>query len=72
MLAVAAAAPATAYPWCVQGRDMGYPGDCSYETYEQCLASASGRVAFCGINPRVAFRAPRAVVPAYEGRHRKR
>ena len=49
--------PAAAYdyPWCVTGRDMGYPGDCSYATYNQCLASASGRYAYCQVNPRVAF-----------------
>jgi len=53
------ATPASAggydYPWCVQGRGIGYPGDCSYHTFEQCRASASGRSAGCGINPRVAF-----------------
>jgi len=50
------ATPASAggydYPWCVQGRGIGYPGDCSYHTFEQCRASASGRSAGCGINPR--------------------
>jgi hypothetical protein len=30
------------YPWCVYGGELGYSGDCSYETREQCLASASG------------------------------
>ncbi len=52
------ATPAAAgydYPWCVQGRGVGYPGDCSYQTFEQCRASASGRAAGCGVNPRVAF-----------------
>ena len=50
-------APAAAYdyPWCLQGRNEGIPGDCSYQTYAQCLASASGRFAYCNINPRVAF-----------------
>lgn len=54
---VATSAPAAAfdYPWCVVGRDMGYPGDCSYTSYAQCMASASGRYAYCNINPRVAF-----------------
>lgn len=54
---LAGTAPAAAhdYPWCVQGKDVGYPGDCSYTTYQQCQASASGRYASCGINPRVAF-----------------
>jgi hypothetical protein len=56
---LAGSAPAAAYdyPWCVQGKDVGYPGDCSYTTYQQCQASASGRYASCGINPRFAFRA---------------
>ena len=53
----AGSAPAAAYdyPWCAQGRGFGIPGDCSYQTYEQCQASASGRSLYCNINPRVAF-----------------
>jgi Protein of unknown function (DUF3551) len=49
--------PAAAYdyPWCVTGRDMGYPGDCTYTTYAQCMASASGRYAYCKLNPFVAY-----------------
>jgi hypothetical protein len=60
---LAGSGPAAAYdyPWCVQGRDFGTPGDCSYQTYAQCMASASGRADYCNINPRVAFnRQPRA------------
>jgi hypothetical protein len=69
---LAGTAPAAAidYPWCVQGREVGYPGDCSYTTYAQCQASASGRYAYCAQNPIFAFgqqqvksrraRAPRA------------
>ncbi len=57
---VGSAAPAAAadpfdYPWCIQGKEEGYPGYCGYQTYQQCQASASGRDASCGINPRVAF-----------------
>ena len=54
---MAGSAPAAAYdyPYCVQGRDVGYPGDCSYQTYAQCMASASGRLASCGVNPYVAY-----------------
>jgi len=44
------------YPWCVQGRGVGVPGDCMYQTYGQCMASASGRGLSCNVNPRVAFR----------------
>ncbi len=43
------------YPWCTQGRSVGYPGDCSYQSYAQCMASASGRNLYCGVNPRAAF-----------------
>ena len=63
---VAGSAPAAAYdyPYCLQDRNVGVPGECAYQTYEQCMASASGRGATCIINPRVAFgplprRAPR-------------
>ena len=53
----AGSAPAAAYdyPYCVQGKGVGFPGDCSYRTYAQCMASASGRDAYCGLNPRAAF-----------------
>jgi hypothetical protein len=57
-VATAAPAAAQADAWCVQGRDMGIPGDCSYSSYAQCMASASGRNAYCNINPRVAFSRP--------------
>jgi len=46
------------YPYCLQGKDWGYPGLCQYWTYQQCQAAASGTFSYCGINPRVAF-APR-------------
>lgn len=53
----AASAPAAAYdyPFCLQGRGVGIPGDCSYQTYAQCMASGSGRALSCNINPRAAF-----------------
>jgi hypothetical protein len=46
------------YPFCLQGRDTGIPGDCSYRSYDECMATASGRNAYCNINPRVAFGPP--------------
>lgn len=57
------------YPFCRKG-DAG-PGDCRYDTYEQCLAAISGTAAFCqpnfwlkptnpGAQPRRARRAPRS------------
>jgi hypothetical protein len=59
---IAGSGPAAAfdYPYCVQGRGVGVPGDCSYASYGQCMASASGRGLYCNVNPRVAFgQAPR-------------
>jgi hypothetical protein len=56
------ATPAAAYDyaWCIQGGGWGVPGDCSYRSYAECLASASGRRVSCNVNPRAAFsRAPR-------------
>jgi hypothetical protein len=58
----AAATPAAAYdyPWCLQDSGFGIPGDCSYQTFAQCRASAYGRYAYCNVNPRAAYaRMPR-------------
>ncbi|WGR94535.1 DUF3551 domain-containing protein [Bradyrhizobium sp. ISRA443] len=59
---IASISPASAdaydYPWCAQGPSLGYPGECAYRTYEQCLASVSGRYLYCGENPRFLFREP--------------
>ncbi|MCO5131125.1 MAG: DUF3551 domain-containing protein [Xanthobacteraceae bacterium] len=33
-----------------QGIDMVL-GDCSFDTYQQCLATASGRLNYCDANP---------------------
>ena len=54
---VAGTSPAAAYdyPYCLQGRGIGIPGECAYSNYAQCMASASGRALTCNINPRVAF-----------------
>ena len=65
ILADTAPAKAYDYPWCIQGRSRGYPGECAYQTYEQCMASASGRDAYCGVNPRVAFNRARRGMPVY-------
>jgi hypothetical protein len=54
-LATSAPAAAQDYPWCVQGRQTGIPGECAYQTYAQCMTSASGRDAYCGRNPRAAL-----------------
>ena len=62
---VAVASPAAqAHPandrYCLQGRMWGYPGNCQFASYQQCLATASGTSASCGINPRYAFSQQRA------------
>ena len=41
--------------WCIQNSEAGYPGDCSYLTRQQCLASLSGRKGDCGENPTALF-----------------
>lgn len=53
----ATAAPAAArdFPWCAQGGEYDYPGECAYNTYEQCQASVSGRLLYCDRNPRVGY-----------------
>jgi hypothetical protein len=63
-LAVVATAPAqavgTRYPFCIQGDE--YPGlsYCTYTSYGQCQASASGRNLTCIANPYyIAERDPR-------------
>jgi hypothetical protein len=51
----AGAANARDYRFCLQqGWEPG-PGTCYYDTYAQCMASASGRNAYCQENPRFAF-----------------
>jgi len=41
--------------YCLQGREWGYPGNCQFSSYAQCMATASGNGASCGINPQYAF-----------------
>ena len=57
MVIVLAAGDARAGPdsYCLQGRQWGYPGNCQFSSYAQCMATASGTDAYCGINPQAAF-----------------
>jgi len=41
--------------YCLQGRIWGYPGNCQFSSYAQCMATANGTDAYCGINPQYAF-----------------
>jgi hypothetical protein len=53
----ASAGPAAArdFKYCLQGRNWGLPGNCSFSTRAECKATASGTGATCGVNPRYAF-----------------
>jgi Protein of unknown function (DUF3551) len=42
--------------YCLQGKIWGYPGNCLFSTYDQCMATASGTYAYCALNPTYAFR----------------
>ncbi len=41
--------------YCLQGPMWGYPGNCRFSNYRQCMATASGTDAYCGVNPMYAF-----------------
>ena len=71
-LSAAFVTPAAArdYAYCAQGRGFGIPGDCSYSSYQQCVASASGRNLSCNINPRVAFGRQRVYSDRFAPRER--
>ena len=55
VLGVAAIGPAHAvgsrYPFCLQGNDSPGLSNCTFTSYEQCQASASGRFLYCVANP---------------------
>ena len=60
MLCCVGALPAAArdYPFCIKGCDFGASGgDCSFSSYQQCQATASGRDAYCDINPNFSAKA---------------
>jgi len=52
---IPASAEAIQDRYCLQGRHWGYPGNCQFSTYRQCMATASGTNAYCGINPMRAY-----------------
>ncbi len=55
VLAIAGPAAAAQDRYCLQGREWGYPGNCQFATYAQCVVTASGTDAYCGINPMEAY-----------------
>ena len=38
------------YRYCLQGEEYGGAGNCSFTSYQQCQATASGLTAYCGAN----------------------
>jgi hypothetical protein len=61
LAAIGSISPAAAQDrFCLQGRQWGYPGNCQFSSYAQCMASASGTDSYCGLNPmRTYAREPR-------------
>lgn len=72
-LAVVGTAPAeavgTRYPFCLQGNDSPGLSNCTFTSYEQCQATASGRFLYCMENP---YYNPGGDRRAYRGRNRVR
>jgi hypothetical protein len=51
--------------YCLQGKEWGYPGNCQFSSYAECMVTASGTHAYCGINPQKAFTLRRDYRPPY-------
>jgi hypothetical protein len=49
--ALPAEAVGTRYPFCIQGDEQPGLSNCTFTSYEQCQASASGRRLWCIANP---------------------
>jgi Protein of unknown function (DUF3551) len=71
--AVPAEAVGTRYPFCIQGQDQPGLSGCTFTSYGQCQATASGRHLWCVANPYYGGDAPpyagrgRRLPPAYPG-----
>lgn len=46
------AAAQVEYPYCKQGAQQGYPGNCNFVSFESCRYSARGTGGNCVANPR--------------------
>ncbi|MEO8319480.1 MAG: DUF3551 domain-containing protein [Bradyrhizobium sp.] len=51
LTAAPAAAVGTRYPFCIQGDEQPGLSNCTFTSYEQCQATASGRRLWCVANP---------------------
>jgi hypothetical protein len=49
--ALPAEAVGTRYPFCIQGDEQPGLSNCTFVSYEQCQATASGRRLYCIANP---------------------
>jgi Protein of unknown function (DUF3551) len=61
------AVAANEYRYCLHGDDYAGPGDCGFTSYQQCQATASGRTAYCEVNP---YLANAAVLTIHHKPHR--
>ena len=48
---------ASEYRYCLQGDEYAGAGDCGFISYQQCQATASGRMAYCVTYPYLAHAA---------------
>jgi hypothetical protein len=51
-----AQAVGTRYPFCIQGSEFPGLSNCTFTSYDQCMATASGRFLYCVANPYFAGR----------------
>jgi hypothetical protein len=63
-----AEAVGTRYPFCIQGDEQPGLSNCTFTSYEQCQATASGRRLWCIANP---YYAGVGDAPSYAGRARR-
>jgi Protein of unknown function (DUF3551) len=63
-----AEAVGTRYPFCIQGDEQPGLSNCTFTSYEQCQATASGRRLWCIANP---YYAGVGDAPPYAGRGRR-
>ena len=55
--------------YCLRGPSSGYPGNCAFSSYQQCMATASGTYETCGVNPMKSFARQRRVGGGHQGRY---
>jgi hypothetical protein len=59
----------TRYPFCIQGNEFPGLSNCTFTSYDQCMATASGRFLTCVANPYFAGGTDDPY--AYRNRHRR-